>query len=128
MMRARRGSEILELALLLPLLLWLVFGACDFGLYFYKQHNLTSAAREGARAGSLYGANDQDVTSAVNKIMTNAGFKGGDFTCTTNAPVDSIPAGGDVIVTVEMPYEPLGIPPARVHSTKVTSIVTMRKE
>jgi hypothetical protein len=127
-LRGRRGSEIIELAFLLLPLLWLTFGAIDFGYYFYLEHNITSAAREGARAGSLYGAQPSDVDAAVKKIMTNAGFKNGGYSYSTNAPVDTIPAGGDVIVTIEMPYSALGIPPARVQATKVTSIVTMRKE
>ena len=128
--RRRRGTEVLELALLMLPLLWLTFGACDFGLYFYYQHNLTSAAREGARAGSLYNARNSDVDSAVKKIMKNAGFKDGSYTSFTEQSVENLdPRGGDdVVCHVEMNYSPIGIPPARVHSTKVSSIVTMRSE
>jgi Flp pilus assembly protein TadG len=125
----RRGSEILELALLFLPLLWLTFGAVDFGYYFYLQHNLQGAAHAGARAGIVGSATNANVKDAVDAVMKNAGFTdSGKYTTTIETPVDSVAAGADVKVTVEMPYTPLGVPPARVSATKVKSTVTMRKE
>src|SRR5439155_27162741 len=125
-LRRRRGSEVLELALLFLPLLWLTFGAIDFGYYFYLEHNLQGAAREGARAGIVYYATDADVQAAVDKIMTNAGFTDNTkYTVTSNA---SVAAGADVTVAVEMPYTALGVPPARVSANKVKGTATMRKE
>jgi Flp pilus assembly protein TadG len=42
-----------EFALLLPLLLFVVFGLIDFGRMYHEQIILTAAAREGARAAAL---------------------------------------------------------------------------
>jgi Flp pilus assembly protein TadG len=50
---ADRGAAAVEMALLLPLLLVLVFGIVDFGRALNQQITLTSAAREGARLAAL---------------------------------------------------------------------------
>ncbi|EKD59124.1 MAG: Flp pilus assembly TadE-like protein [uncultured bacterium] len=44
---------MVELALLLPLLLLIVFGITEFGRAFYIKNALTNAAREGARRASV---------------------------------------------------------------------------
>jgi len=51
----RSGAELLELGLVLGLLLLpIMFGTIEFGTYFYVEHNLQSAAREGARAACVF--------------------------------------------------------------------------
>jgi len=70
--RRRRGTELLELALVaFPLLLFMVFGTIEFGTYFYVEHNLQSAAREGARAGVVANADDRDakVLAAIDRVF-----------------------------------------------------------
>jgi Flp pilus assembly protein TadG len=124
----RRGSEILELAFLMLPLLWLTFGAIaiDYGFYFYMEHNLQGAAREGVRAGVPASVTDPVAAAkdGVQKIMSNAGFKNPtQYTVTvSNTTVGSATA---MTVTVEMPYTAIGIPPARVPATKVKGTATM---
>jgi Flp pilus assembly protein TadG len=48
-LRRGKGSTIVEFALVLPLLLLLIFGVMDFGFYFFVQHSLQFATREGVR-------------------------------------------------------------------------------
>jgi Flp pilus assembly protein TadG len=50
-MRARgeRGAALMEFAVALPLLLILMFSIVDFGLYFFAQHTVQFATREGVR-------------------------------------------------------------------------------
>lgn len=48
-----RGVVAVELALVLPILLLLVFGIIDFGRMINAQISLTQAAREGARWAAL---------------------------------------------------------------------------
>ena len=62
--RSRRGQEVVEMALVLPLLLILVFGMVDFGLLVYDKAIVTNAAREGARAGVVF-APDPGVIAGV---------------------------------------------------------------
>lgn len=44
----RRGAAAVEMALVAPILLLLLFGAAETGHYFYYQHVLTKAVRDGA--------------------------------------------------------------------------------
>lgn len=48
------GQSLVEVALLLPVLALLLVGAVEFGFLLYAQVQVANAAREAARAGSLY--------------------------------------------------------------------------
>lgn len=51
--RGDRGTALVEFALLTPLFFLIVFGIIDFGTAYNQQHELRSAAREGARLASV---------------------------------------------------------------------------
>src|SRR6476659_8829958 len=78
-LRGRSGTEVLEMALILPLLLLLAFGTVEFGYWFYLEHNFQAAAREGVRAGIVAGVADnqraQLVQDAVNSFMQQVKMK-----------------------------------------------------
>jgi hypothetical protein len=65
--RSERGAAAVEMALVLPVLLFLVFGIIDFGRMLNAQITLTEAAREGARATAL----GQDPASRVQRATPN---------------------------------------------------------
>ena len=46
---ARHGQNLVEFAIVLPVLLLVLFGALDLGRIYFTTISLTSAAREGAR-------------------------------------------------------------------------------
>ena len=48
--KLRCGNAIVEMALLLPVLIGLTFGAAEYGYAMYVKHTLQGASREGARA------------------------------------------------------------------------------
>ena len=54
-LRLQTGSNIVEFAFILPLLLVLVSGIVDLGLALYDKAVITNAAREGARFGMVFG-------------------------------------------------------------------------
>lgn len=58
--RAEHGAELIEMALVTPILLLIVAGIFDFGFLFRSWESVTNAAREGARVGVLpsYGCAD----------------------------------------------------------------------
>jgi Flp pilus assembly protein TadG len=49
----RRGSQAIEFALALPMLVVLSAGAVDVGQYLYTSERLAAVASDGARAGAL---------------------------------------------------------------------------
>jgi hypothetical protein len=87
-----RGAELIEMALVLPLLMLIIMGIVDMGFMFRKMNVVTNAAREGARAGILPGYNDPaDVINRVQQYMDNANMGvtcgGGAGSCVVWAPV-----------------------------------------
>jgi len=48
MLRDRRGTAAAELAMVAPILLLIMFGSVELGRYFYNQHILVKAVRDGA--------------------------------------------------------------------------------
>jgi Flp pilus assembly protein TadG len=59
-----------ELALVLPILLVLVFGIIDFGRAYNAKISLTQAAREGARVRALGG----DAAATTTRVQLATGF------------------------------------------------------
>ena len=52
-LRCSRGQSLVELSLILPILMILVFGILDFGLGLRSYISLSNAVREGARYASV---------------------------------------------------------------------------
>ena len=69
-LRCDRGAEIVEFALIFPLLLLVMFGIVDFGFLFQRYEVLTNAAREGARVAALPGYAQADVEARVRQYLT----------------------------------------------------------
>jgi len=79
-----RGAAAVEMALVLPVLLLVVFGIIDFGRVLNAQVKVTEAAREGARAASVAGAGDDRVAMAntrVHKVDPDISIAGGSTYC-----------------------------------------------
>ncbi|MEV6600785.1 TadE family protein [Actinoplanes sp. NPDC051346] len=69
--RRDEGAAAVEMALVLPLLLLLLFGIIDFGRALNIQITLTEAAREGARATALGFDGRVRVTSAAGPVSVD---------------------------------------------------------
>ena len=61
------GASLIELALVIPMLLSLVFGAIDFGRGYYVYIELTNAAHAGAEYGSLHPRDTAGMITAATK-------------------------------------------------------------
>jgi hypothetical protein len=70
---SERGAELIEFALVLPLLLLLVLAIVDFGFLFQRLEVVTNAAREGARIAVLPGYLQQDVDARINNFLEAGG-------------------------------------------------------
>lgn len=109
-----RGAELIELAIVLPLLLLVFAAIIDFGFLFQRYEVLVNAAREGARLGVLEGYTQTDVDARVAAYLQSAGLTvTGDPTDVAYSNV-SLPGGRlvrVVTVTVTYPAEFLNLGP-----------------
>lgn len=65
-----KGQALVELALVVPILLLLLFGVVEYGRIFAAYIAVTNGAREGARIASV-GSTDAVITESV-KVRTDA--------------------------------------------------------
>ena len=54
-LRSETGAAVVEFAVVLPVLLILIFGSIDFGLFMNDQNDATHLANEGARLAAVLG-------------------------------------------------------------------------
>lgn len=71
--RRDRGSATLEIAVLGPVLLLLVFTVVQAGLWAYARNLALAAAQEGATAGAAYGARAGDGVGRARAFVARAG-------------------------------------------------------
>ena len=135
--RFRSGNAVLDLALVMPLLVGLTFGACEYGFAIYLKHSLQAASREGARAAIVSGATSTDVQTAVDSSMLAAGFAQSKYTRPpTIAPSGwaSSAEGTTITVTVQASWGTAGVHVLPTYlggiaNTKtISAATTMRKE
>jgi Flp pilus assembly protein TadG len=88
-----------EMAVVTPLLLAILFGIIEFGWLFTVQHTLVNAAREGARTGVLEGMDAGDVTAVVRNYLSPMGL-GESVTITVT---EATPDDPTVIVDLSVP-------------------------
>ncbi len=105
------GQAMVEMALILPVLLVLIFGAIDFGRICYYSITVNNAARIGVRVASV-GGSDTAINAAVHnsavldetvltiQIDPSASLRssGGEVTVALSYPVDLIAPLINVII------------------------------
>lgn len=133
----RRGSAVMDAALVFPILLSLTFGTVEYGHYFYWKHTLQGAAREGARSAITPTAANSDVTSAVTAAMNAAGINASQYTISIRNSADSadvnvasVAAGTPILVKVYATWGTVGMRPLGLigAAKQVTGMTVMRKE
>ncbi|MBI4581749.1 MAG: pilus assembly protein [Planctomycetes bacterium] len=70
----REGAATVEMAVVTPILLALLFGIVEYGWVFMLQSNLTNAAREACRVGILPGATDADINTRFDEAISGTGL------------------------------------------------------
>lgn len=121
-----RGQAVLELALILPLLLLLLFGIVESGRLGNAYLVVTHAARHGARYGAV-GASDGEITERVKSAAVP--LAGENLTVEVSPPQRR--TGQDITVTVRYPlrlYMPLAGQVFGGNPLVVSSSLTMRVE
>jgi Flp pilus assembly protein TadG len=69
-----KGAELIEMAIVLPILLFIFAGIVDFGFMFQRYEVVTNAAREGARMGTLPGYSQSDIQNRVESYLSSSGL------------------------------------------------------
>jgi len=132
-----KGVAFIELAIVLPLLLIILFEIAELTLCLYDKAMITNASREGARAGVVYSIppvynNNGYITSVVNTYLGNnlITFGGSSGATVNSTPVGGSP-GGQLTVTVKYAYNFLVLPrlvTSVVGPINLTAVTTMRIE
>jgi Flp pilus assembly protein TadG len=117
-----RGAAVVEFALILPLLLVILLGILDFGLYFYNDLQLVHVARDAARYASV-----GDVANA-NAAIGKASLVS---TTITSLSIDPGTTGTTATVTLTASYSFLTPLPALLgigRTKSITATAYMRRE
>lgn len=69
-LRGDKGQEVVEFALVLPLLFLLLFGIIDFGIIIFSYDTISNATREGARYGIVHPTDDAGIEAAARRMTT----------------------------------------------------------
>jgi len=97
LVRSERGAELVEFALVTPLMLVLIGGIVDFARLFQSYEVVTNAAREGSRLASFPGYdlnNYATVRTRINQYIAAGGATGAH---TTVIAVEPINLGGGAV-------------------------------
>lgn len=91
----QNGAQIVEFALVLPILLIILFLIIDFGFLVYNKALLTNASREAARAGTVLTATPWSTTAVAASACNYAKatlitMKSGTHTATCSGTADPV--------------------------------------
>ncbi len=102
----RRAAALVELAIVLPFLLLLVFGIIEFGQVAYVRHVLINAATQGAREATLPGSTAASVDVVVQRVLADASVDG--YPITVEYTSESLPSLAET-VSLSVPYSEVGL-------------------
>lgn len=118
--RSRRGTALLEFALVVPMLFLLILGIMEFGWYSKNQLTVANASREGVRLASLGKVQSEirtRVTNSASPVKINSitlQYSQDSGATYLNFPPDdaargqnNAPTGSLLRVTVRAAYSPL---------------------
>ncbi|HEX2980812.1 MAG TPA: TadE family protein [Anaerolineaceae bacterium] len=149
--KSNKAQGIVEFALILPLLLFLIMGVIEFGRFLFVVSAVSSASREAARYGSATGEGSLSVTrykdyagivDAARRVGSIAGIGNSQVTikydhgpgtstfatCTSTACNPSIHLGDRIIVEINRSYETIvplvKFPAVPIRSSTARTILT----
>ncbi len=113
-MKSERGQSLVELAISLVILLYLLSGAVEFGILFFQYVQLRDAAQEGALYGSINppaNAGDTAKKTAIENRAKSASSSPIDLMNDTKVDVKVLVTdgkyceGGSLQVTIKYPHK-----------------------
>lgn len=97
----RRASATVEMAVVTPLLLTMLFGIIEYGWVFSVRQAMVHASREGARTASLPGSTDSEIETRINEQLAPLGLEPGEFSVTLERATVDVPVER---VEIQVPY------------------------
>ena len=108
-LKLQTGANLVEFALVTPLLLILVFGIADVSLALFDKAVITNASREGARAGMVFRpptrVDNSEIQSVVNNYCSTYLVTFGNSVPTTTISRTGQQSGALLSVSVAFNYE-----------------------
>lgn len=116
--QVRTGNVTVEMAVCLPILFLIMFGAIEFSRMNMLRHSIDNAAYEGARRGIVPGASASQCLAAATKVLQAVKAKNYTITVTPNSITD---ATTQLTVSVQLPLQSNSYVTARFLANKTLS-------
>ncbi len=120
----RRGASAVEMAIVLPLLLLMIFGIIEFGRAIMVHQVLVNAAREATRRAVIPGATDAQVMARITNYMNGAGISGYSVTLKIDGTVATLD-GSSSSITNAASKSAIGIGISVPHSQVSFGIISL---
>ncbi len=137
----RRGTALVEMALVAPLFLFFILGIVEFGRAMMISQLVTNAARDGARVAATVGSTNGSVEAAVEEFLEDSlGLEASDVdvSITVSAGDGNPDPGNNVanaqpgdkcMVTVNVPFNKLTLTkPNFLEDKSLIGYCAMRRE
>lgn len=123
--RRSRAVAVVEMAVVLPLLLTILFGIIEFGWVFMVYTNMTNATRDACRLAVLEGTTDDEVSDRISTLMGRLGITG--YSTNMARATDDDPTE---TVSIQVPYSSISLVGSYFGFVdfNLTSQASMRKE
>jgi len=125
--RIRKGAAVAELAICLPAIVLLVFGAIECTSMIFLRQTLAITAYEGVRIAIKNDTTTADVDTRCNRIFTDRSVAGGTVV-TDPAITETAVRGTPVTVTITAPCDANSILPLQFFGGNLQATAIMNKE
>ena len=106
----QRGASAVEMALILPLLLIVVFAIIDYSRFFFIRSTVTAAVADATRLAVLPGTTDAMIAAAITQSLVDPVNQAAGQTPNVSVTPAQRNAGQPVTVTASLPFNPLILP------------------
>lgn len=125
------GQSLIEFALIFPLIMLIMLGAFDFGMYFTTAHTVQNAGREGVRYAVVLPNlvdNDPRVIDRVESLIPDSNLFSGFEDGITNNGISNCEVIDQVTVTITGTYSFLFLNIIGIDHLDISIPTTMRYE
>lgn len=123
----RIGAAAVETAIVLPIVVFVVFGSIEIANGVFLKQSLAIAAYEGAREATRPGGTQSQAVSRIREVLSNKGIDN-ESVSITPAVTTTTPRGTKIFVRVSAPVSADSINPFKllVNRTLEQSVVMVR--